>query len=267
MTENSLQLRMAAFCHTGLVRETNQDNLYFLGRYLEEKNNGSGKLLKGSRSTEKPVLLGVFDGMGGHVLGERAACIAAKETAGKVKTGLPENSGDLHKVLKQIVLESNEKVCMEMEKEMAKIGTTASLLCFYKDQLVSCNIGDSPIYLIRGETMEPLYTEHTERLFKEALYGAGQVKGRKFPLTQHIGIRKEEMVIEPSFADRKTEPGDRFLLCSDGLSDLVEEKEICRIVRETETASETVKKLARAALSAGGRDNMSIILIRAEKPV
>ncbi len=262
--DNTVTLHMAAFSHTGLVREKNQDNLYFLGRYLEEDNAGSGKLLKGTRSTKNPLLTGVFDGMGGHVLGERAAFLTAEETARTAGDHLPDQPEDLKSVLEQICLTANEKICREIEQVHGKMGTTASFLCFTHRDVLSCNVGDSPIFLIRDGSLEPMYTEHTERRMKEEIYGPEKVKGKKFPLTQHIGISPEEMLIEPSFDRRAVCPGDRYLICSDGLTDLVEEAELLRLIQEPGTAAESVKKLARAALHAGGKDNITIILMQAE---
>ncbi|MDO4616728.1 MAG: protein phosphatase 2C domain-containing protein [Lachnospiraceae bacterium] len=262
--ENCFTLSMCAFSHTGKIREKNQDNLFFLGRYLEEENKGSEKLLTGHRSSKKPLLLGVCDGMGGYSMGERAAYLTVREMNKAARGGLP---GDIRRALvtmEQICLKSNELVCRERETEHAKIGTTASMLFLSGKSLGICNIGDSPIFRIRNGKLETLYMEHTERLLKEVLLGREHTRGKKYPLTQHIGLPASEMLIEPYTAVSEAEAGDLYLICTDGLTDQVEENEILQILQKTGTAAEKVRELTRTALAAGGKDNITIILIQIE---
>ena len=84
-------------------------------------------------------------------------------------------------------------------------------------------------------------------------------------MTQYIGLDPEEMTIEPSYAKEKLQVGDRYLLCSDGLTDMLDSLSICSILKNSDTVQQGVEMLMDAALENGGRDNTTIILIEVEE--
>ena len=89
--------------------------------------------------------------------------------------------------------------------------------------------------------------------------------GRKPRLTQYIGLDPEEKMIEPSSAKEKLQQGDRYLLCSDGLTDMLGNLTLCSILKNSATVQQGVEALMDAALERGGRDNITIILVEVEE--
>ena len=123
-------------------------------------------------------------------------------------------------------------------------------------------MGDSPIFRLRDGKLESIYEEHTEKGMFERMYGKEKTEGRKFHLTQHIGIFPEEMLIDPYIGMYEIRDKDMYLICSDGLTDMVEEHQICDILAEEETVESIVERLKETALEKGGRDNITIIIVR-----
>ena len=90
------------------------------------------------------------------------------------------------------------------------------------------------------------------------------ITGRKPYLTQYLGIDPDEMMIEPYIKSYYLQEGDTFLICSDGVTDMVEEQEICRILAHNEDVGDCVDLLIQAALDGGGKDNITAIVVRME---
>ena len=262
--------------HIGKRRSMNQDNFCCNGKYMRETagavkildiTDGTGEDGVGDNmavSTAKadkqfPIsgcvekdgthLFAVFDGMGGEERGEKAAQIAA-ECAAKftVRTEPIED-------LKRFCREANEEICRyAMENDIPSMGTTAAILLFTEQEIYLCNIGDSKVFRISGgETEQISIDDYVAVSF-----------GKKPALSQNLGIPAAEMLIEPHLAKGQYHDGDIYLLCSDGLTDMIEPHEIGRILRETEF-EKAAGKLLDAALENGGTDNITIILCRVER--
>ncbi|MBQ6393582.1 MAG: serine/threonine-protein phosphatase, partial [Eubacterium sp.] len=141
------------------------------------------------------------------------------------------------------------------------MGTTASILCFYRDYVVICNVGDTPIFRFRFGGLEPIFEEHSQKVFFEKLFGKEFLGNRKFPLTQCIGVPESVMQIRPYINTEEIIPGDRYLICSDGLTDMITEDRINEIM-ETELAQDQLLSiLVKESLENGGKDNITAILI------
>lgn len=253
-----------ATCHIGKKRVNNEDNLFFDQHILPMDHLGTrGCLRKEGSLSDPPALFAVFDGMGGHLKGELASFITAEETWKNYDSGvsMPEGPEDF---LRQICLKANARVCHEMEKARGRIGTTAAMVLLNNDKVTVCNIGDSPIYLFRRRKILEIYEEHSERQLREKLYGRKAVEGKKFPLTQHIGIFPHEMGIDPYAKTFSIRKGDIYLLCSDGLTDMVSQKEIQSVLSQKTPVEYMVMQLLDMALDHGGVDNITIILVRVE---
>ncbi len=254
-------LETAALSALGNVREKNEDNLYFDGVNLPEIHGEIEEYLYKRVPCASPHLYGVFDGMGGHERGERASFVMA-ETVRRRKDAISHRKSEIPEILRKICREANEIICREMREEGDWRGTTASMLWFGRKQVYSCNLGDSPIFRYREGELEPLYQEHTERKIIEKVYGEEKVRGRKFPLTQYIGIFPEEMILEPYIRAESMEAEDCYIICSDGLTDMVSRESIRDILKKSRTCEEMVGRLLEMALKAGGRDNITIICIK-----
>ena len=257
-----MDLSVSVTSHCGRVRQKNEDNLYANGLILPQQNSGL-KPQSMSLNTEQPRLLGVFDGMGGYAAGERASYLAVEavnEFAGAQIQNLPADV-----LLMELCRLANERVCEEMLRgDNARIGTTASMLHFCQDRYTVCNVGDSPIYLFRGGVLRCIHQEHSEKANYERITGKPAPPNKKFRLTQNIGIFADEMLIEPYCHTDILQDGDCFLICSDGLSDMVSMEYIAGVLASSLSQQQKVETLLQAALDNGGKDNITIILIAAK---
>lgn len=253
-----LQIESACNCNMGRVRENNEDNFYFAGRILPVKNRG----LKASISMEAPlsgeVVFGVFDGMGGEKFGEEASFAAAK-TAMESRKEFSEYVLPARDYLTGLMDAMNRAVCRRAgELKASRMGSTAVMMLFSGNYAYVANLGDSRAFRLRDGELLQLSRDHTDAAF---LQGQGIV-GRCPRLTQHLGISPEEMVLEPYIAKGEIRAGDRYLLCSDGLTDMLSNMEICALMNEGYGICELTDKLVAAALEKGGRDNVTVIAIR-----
>lgn len=256
MIKEELFLDAYVSTHVGNVRKNNEDNYLFFNKIVDDMQD---QLSDHQKSDITDVcLFGVFDGMGGHEFGERASYMTADFAKNfKLDAALLEEG------LKQICLQANLLVCQEMRQLRQRIGTTASMLAFYNHQVVVCNIGDTPIYRLRNGELTQLHEEHTERKMYERIYGYADPK-KKYRLTQNIGVFEEEMLIQPYVNTMVIEPNDIYLICSDGLTDMVSLEDIKETLSQKDKKTK-LEKLQTSALEAGGRDNITMLLVHVQK--
>ena len=242
-------LEAACLCNTGKIRRNNEDNFYFDGRCLPADNNGLDTPLTMTAHLEHTVHLAVFDGMGGENFGELAAFAAADRMRGLLAGEKPVPAG--REAAAELAQELNRAV-VKKEKELLtrRMGSTMVSFCFSARSVLTCNLGDSRAYTLRGGEITQLSEDHVDKR-------SGQ---RKAPLTQHLGIDPEDFLLEPTVTERALSDGDRYLLCSDGLSDMLSDSEIAAILSGTATAQDCAEKLVAAALEQGGRDNITVIV-------
>lgn len=246
-----IRIEAACACKTGLVRSSNEDNFYFAGHILDRKNNGLEETLRWSGSPG--AVFAVFDGMGGEASGETAAYLAAAALRDAMVRRATEN------FLTQVCLQANRDICAYARRNRSPLmGSTAVMLAMDGDSAEVVNLGDSRTFLLRAGRLEQISTDHTDAAMLER-FGT---KGRKPRLTQHLGIPPEEMVIEPARWRGSIYPDDMFLLCSDGLTDMVPIEEITRLSSTSVDAAACANALVATALAGGGRDNVTVIVCR-----
>ncbi|MBQ7064530.1 MAG: serine/threonine-protein phosphatase [Firmicutes bacterium] len=252
----SWKLEAAVGCHMGRVRDNNEDNLFFNGRVLELIHPGLRHAQKYEFELEdKDLCFCVFDGMGGEEAGEVASYVAAK-TLQRELVGHQDVLLSPRERLFRICESMNLAVCGESERRQnIRMGSTFVLFYFLGDEVYVCNLGDSKAFRLRGEEWMQISEDHVESLPPAFTRG-------KPRLTQHLGIRPDELQLVPYLAKGRIEAGDQYLLCSDGLTDMVSKEEICRILQSSPDARECVENLIATANDRGGKDNISIILIR-----
>ncbi len=253
-----LRIESACNCNIGRVRVNNEDNFYFAGRILPVENKG----LKASVSLEAPlsgeVVFGIFDGMGGEKFGEEASYAAAK-TAVEKREELSGYVLPARDCLNSLLDAMNRAVCGRAEElKASRMGTTAVMMLFSGNYAYVANLGDSRAFRLRNGELLQLSVDHTDAAF---LQGQG-IAGRRPRLTQHLGIPPEEMVLEPYIAKGEIREGDRYLLCSDGLTDMLSNMEICALMNEAGSICSLTDKLVEAALEKGGRDNVTVIAVQ-----
>ena len=250
-----------AICAPGLVRSDNQDNLYVNGVFRRDISDNS--VFQHSDKASKNGLYAVADGMGGETRGELAAFI----TVQAMDTIAPTGGG--HGIV-QYLIERNAVICDSInENGGARIGSTfAGLFICGKDAEV-VNIGDSRVYLLRGGALSQISRDHSSIqqmidlgvLSKEAAH----THPDRHRLTQHLGIFPSEMVIEPYVTSMALETNDLFLLCSDGLTDMLADSAIDGVLNSQGTVKQKAETLYATALRNGGKDNITILLVQSKK--
>ncbi len=257
-----MRLDAAVICHVGKVRQNNEDNFYLQGslrQMLEESVVSAQWQGEASR-----CLFAVADGMGGEENGEVASLVT-------VQSLRPCVLGQVQQTAEQSIAFANELLCDEMrQKKGRRMGSTLAALYVDEGKAVSCNVGDSRVYLLRNGNLQQLSKDHTRvrQMVEMGIITPEEARTHKsrHMITQNIGIFPEEMIIQPDFTEPVTlQRGDRFLLCSDGLTDMLTDQEISAILKRDQNVSELAAGLTEEALAKGGKDNVTVLVIEAEE--
>ncbi len=246
-------IQAACGCDMGRIRKNNEDNFFFDGKCLGKDNNGLTKPIRINR-LRHGFCVAVFDGMGGENFGELASYVAAHHMQ-LTERSLSDIFIPKEEYLEKLALQLNDAV-VEAQKEMhtEHMGTTMVSLYFWGRYAYVCNVGDSRAYRLHNGEITRISVDHVE-----------QCPGReekKAPLTQHLGFGSEEIQIEPYITKRELKKGDIYLLCSDGLTDMLTDLEIFDIVIQSESVESCVQDLIVAACEHGGRDNITVIVCK-----
>lgn len=244
----------ACVCNTGKVRKNNEDNFYFNGQCLDLKNNGLAVPIRVGVDLKTGTCYAVFDGLGGECFGECASYAAARQMQ-KKKRILSDIFNPATKRLERLVEQLNNAV-LDAQKEKMTEHMASTMVAFYFTgrHIYSCNVGDSRAFRMRMGELQQMSTDHVE---SRSVRGCG-----KAALTQYLGINTEEMFLEPFISKEEIQSGDMYLLCSDGLTDMLSNAEIVDIMQSCASAKYCAQQLLKSALDHGGRDNVTIIVCR-----
>lgn len=241
--------------HMGRVRSNNEDNLNQNGWTPSDED-----LMRGFVRTDDAAnafSICVCDGMGGESYGEKASRVAVEIFGRHLKICDEEK-------LNAFVQEANTEVCSLMLNYNARMGTTFAGICFDRENVYASNVGDSKIFKISDGIITQLSIDHTELqvMLENNVITEEQAKSGSFRnrLTQNLGIFEDEMILEPSFCQCRAKSNDRFLICSDGLTDMLANEEILNIILMSGTTESAVIELIRSALKKGGKDNVTLAL-------
>jgi len=254
-------INSAAASNVGKTRNNNEDNFFLNGIILNTSIKGTA--IESDRADSG--LFAVCDGMGGEAFGEVASAIAVNTLREYHKKTL-EQKISFTEMFSTYSDETNALICAEIEKNGGKrIGTTFAVLYIEDNIAHAFNIGDSRAYLLRDNQLMQISQDHTptRRLVDMGILTAEKAKSHpeRHKLTQHLGIFPEEMVIEAFVAEPVIiMDGDAFLLCSDGLSDMLDDNEIEEIMNKHATPQDMANSLVEAALTNGGKDNITVII-------
>ena len=241
----------------GRIRQSNEDNYFVCGNTVNAAHTAEAQLIP---SVEGVVA--VCDGMGGLDNGELASQLAA-ETLNAYSQTMIKSRFSTSSILSYFDA-ANEKICGEIRLGSNKMGCAFAMLGFRGRSVVAANIGDSRVYSFLNGSLTQLSKDHTEA---QALLDAGVITRSdeaRMPsrhlLTQYLGVLPEDMKIEPYIVKKKAKEGERFLLCSDGLYEMLSDGVIEEILRQNLTLKDTTRALIDSALNAGGKDNVTVIL-------
>lgn len=237
-------MKYYAMTDVGRRREMNQDYVYAMGQPI-------GPF---------PNLLVVADGMGGHKAGD----FASKFTVEVVKREIAgSRSRKPEKVLRDAIQVANRELIRVASRDvkLEGMGTTLVVATVIGDTLYFANIGDSRLYLI-DDNIKQLSKDHS---LVEEMVRLGGIKAedaRNHPdkniITRAIGAKEG---VEPDFFEHSLKKGDIILMCSDGLSNMIEDEEIFQIVKSGRDVVEITEDLIETANENGGKDNIGVVVI------
>lgn len=240
----SYRIRYSASCITGAVRRNNQDNLLLGDFYLPENNRAMEDGRTGAADCEKSFTLAVFDGIGGAPRGEAAAYITAKSMSMGIGPMLFPTPEKIRKRLSRIILRANDSSLQYRdERRIRDYGCTAAGIWFCKKYAGIFNVGDSRIYSYCDGTMKLASKDHTV--------------GRGI-LSQYIGMDEREGTPEPEISVMNLKKGLQFLICSDGLTACMSDREIEEHFRE-KRGKEFVTSMMDIVKRRGSPDNTTVI--------
>jgi protein phosphatase len=279
-TWTSLEVDLGAISHPGHVRENNEDSYLVMrfGRSLENLlTNLDQELFEASYFMSGYGLL-VADGMGGMAGGEVASRLALTNLIELIVdtsdwTLALQREHDVSRVLDRMTdrfLQIDQILRKEADKDqtLRGMGTTLTVAGALGNDLIIGHVGDSRAYLLRGDDFKQLTTDHT---LAQALIDAG-VANRDDPasrsmrhvLTAAVGSLGRE--VDPQVQRFKLQEGDRLLLCTDGLTEMVEDAMIADVLTDSNSAQTACQNLLDLALAGGGVDNITVVVAHFVSP-
>jgi protein phosphatase len=208
----------------------------------------------------------VADGMGGHRAGQVASGLAARAALATLRS-LGEGRSGVVERLRACVTAANAEILASSraKPELAGMGTTVVALLADGPRVALAHVGDSRAYRVRGAAIRRLTEDHT--LVGE-LVRRGEISERaaashpqRHVLLQALGVRRD---VDPDMLELVPEPGDRYLLCSDGLTGHLADAEIAELVSDESDLDAACERLIDLANRRGGDDNITVVLLRCE---
>lgn len=245
------RIKLAVRSEIGLVRENNEDKFDFY-----EPDEPELLAARGSAYV-------VCDGMGGHNAGQIASELAARQFL----YAYYHHGGEAQECAHRAVLQAHQYIADMARKIPSRrdMGTTLTALILRQDTGMLVHVGDSRCYRLRGEEFQQLSRDHTlvAQWVEQGILTpeAARFHPYKNVIRQAVGVVGEGETLEPDIETFSIQAGDMYLLCSDGLTDMVPDEVIEQILK-TEPPSRAAWKLLDRALAEGGQDNITVAVIK-----
>lgn len=244
-----LKITVSASCQTGMVREHNEDAI-LVSRQIVRDNEINTSVFLGK---DDRYVVAVCDGLGGQNAGEIASMDAVEQLSRRVDTlraGQPIER--VHKVMDAWVKDEHSYLLQtgSDDPSMEGMGTTLVGILFYEGHICWMNCGDSRLYRMRNGILRQVSSDHS-------LIKVTHKSSDAHVILNCLGGGAEEVFLD--FFDMTNEvlPGDKFLLCSDGLTDMLSDEKIEKVLQVSPTAN----ALTDASVQSGGLDNVSACLV------
>lgn len=237
-------LRSYALTDIGQKRQLNQDFIY-----VSETPVGN-----------LPNLFIVADGMGGHKAGDYASVLAVETVVEDISASFEKSPV---KIMEHAITRANTHLRERAGEDfsLSGMGTTLVAATCLGRFLQVANVGDSRLYVI-GDEIVQITEDHSLVEEMVRMGGIGREEARNHPdkniITRAVGAKDD---VEADFFEWELQTGDMVLLCSDGLTNMVDDETICRILKGGGSLRDRVEKLVQTANINGGRDNISVIVI------
>jgi len=245
------RVKFVARSEIGHARENNEDKFDFY------------------EPDEEPLLAArgsvylVCDGMGGHNAGQIASELAAKQFL----HAYCHLGGAAQEAARHAILQAHHYIAEMASKIPSRygMGTTLTALILKQDEGILAHVGDSRCYRLREGVFEQLSRDHTlvARLVEQGIITPEQARyhPQRNVIRQAVGVADPSEPLEPDIETFALQAGDLYLLCSDGLTDMVDDAEIEAILRD-EPPTRAAWRLVDRALANGGRDNVTVVLVQ-----
>jgi PPM family protein phosphatase len=236
-----MSLNRGAMTDMGRMRKNNEDRYLVAGR-----------------------LAAVADGMGGHRAGEVASAIAMEELAALEHAGPWPSPAEAGEALRAVFLAANRRIreTAAKDSEFEGMGTTLVALLEDGDSVHLANVGDSRAYLLRNGELSQVTVDHTlvQELIDEGRLRPDEAERhpQRSIITRALGVESD---VEVDLFTYKLLSGDRLLLCSDGLSGVVDEQRIRNVLLRVPEPQEAAEKLVAMANEGGGPDNITVVVL------
>ena len=258
-------LHIAALSHSGMAGKNNED------RYAVSS-------FQMGAEDARPVLFAVVaDGIGGHRAGE----VAAELAVNYISQGVAESNGKKPlKIMENAIQDASQAVAAHSASKTDQEGMGATCACVWiiENKLFIAHVGDSRIYLVRGEYIRRLTLDHTwvQEAVDKGILDVEQARDhpnvhviRRYLGSVELPEVDFRMYLEDAESDEESEanqgfelePGDMLMVCTDGLTDLVWDDEILRTMRSQPNLKTAAEALVEAANQRGGHDNITVVLI------
>lgn len=208
-----------------------------------------------------PNLFLVADGMGGHNAGDYASRITVETV---VERAADSKETDPMRILGEAIQSANALVCKQAGEspELEGMGTTLVAASCRGESLYVANVGDSRLYVVNGSGIRQITRDHSWVEEMVSRGGIQRADARTHPdkniITRAVGVEDR---VEVDFFTVQLEKGDEILMCTDGLTNMLEDEDIRMILDGARDIVEKAQKLVKAANENGGRDNISVVLI------
>ncbi len=208
-----------------------------------------------------PNVFIVADGMGGHNAGDYASKVTVETIIREIEASFEKNPIKIFGKAIEVANEMIRKKAKE-DAELEGMGTTVVVATCMGKYLQIANVGDSRLYIIRDKEIKQITKDHSLVEEMVRMGGIGREEARNHPdkniITRAIGAGDN---VEPDFFAEELTEGDVILMCSDGLTNMLEDEEIRMILSGARDIVEKAQDLVQAANANGGKDNISVILI------
>ena len=256
-------IRAAVVCHKGCERDNNEDNFFFNGDLMPLNQMDQGAQIV-QEFTDAKQLYAVCDGMGGANLGERAAYISVRQMVNFSNTFA---QGTINQNIEQFANRISQEVAADAVKNQTRIeGSTLAMVAIVKQMIYVANVGDSRVYRLRGGELKQLSDDHSEVNRMRAAGLLTEEEARKAEnsnvITRYIGMDDKKRPAPFAYQSKHTlVAGDRIMLCSDGVSDLMSRAQLQELMTSAASAEEAARALVLNALELGGKDNATAIVL------
>ena len=249
----SLCLRVAALTHVGLRRRSNEDCVAIGSRILSEPMDEPWLSVQ---NLDPPCACLVADGMGGHPAGEVASRAAIESMLSGLADVEPQAAD-----MDALVREANRFLFTEMARcpHWYGMGTTLAGIVTGPERVIAFNVGDSRIYRVEPGGVKQLSVDDSETVGSGMLFSRMPAR----VLNQCLGGFPDAAELDPHLVELPLVEGSRYLICSDGLHDMLSDADIARCLDPD--PARTVATLFEAAMDEGGIDNISIVVAAIER--